>query len=111
RAAGNRASKDPFPPPKPKDPVVEKGSLVIVGGGGAGPEIWKKFIELAGGPDATFVVLPSALEDPLPRTIGEVATLKRNGAKTVEVLHTRNREEADDPKFSEVLTKAKGVWF
>lgn len=111
RAAANRAAKDPFPPAKPHDPVVERGSLVIVGGGGAGPEIWKKFIELAGGPDAPIVMIPTALEDPLPPVPGEVTALKRFGARHVEVLHTRSRKEADDPKFSEVLTKAKGVWF
>ncbi|MDB5313071.1 MAG: cyanophycinase [Gemmataceae bacterium] len=111
RAAANRAAKDPFPPANPRPPVVEKGSLVIVGGGGAGPEIWKKFIDLAGGPDAPIVVIPTALEDPLPPVIGEAAALKRFGANNVTVLHTRSRTEADDPKFSEVLTKAKGVWF
>src|SRR5262249_16387633 len=99
RAAANRAAKEPVPPPRPKDPVVEKGSLVIVGGGGAGPDIWKKFIELAGGPEAVIVVVPTALEDPIPATVGEVTALRRNGAKNVVVLHTRNRKEADDPKF------------
>jgi cyanophycinase len=111
RAAANRAAKDPFPPAKPMEPVVEKGSLVIVGGGGAGPDIWKRFIELAGGPDAPIVVIPTSLDDPIPKTPAEVAILRRYGAKHVEVLHTRSRTEADDPKFSEALTKAKGVWF
>lgn len=111
RAAANRAAKEPFPPQTPAPPVVEKGALLIVGGGGAGPEIWKTFIELAGGPDAPIVMIPSALEDPLPPNIGEVAALKRFGAKSIEVLHTRSRKEADDPAFSAILTKAKGVWF
>jgi len=111
RAALNRAAKEPFPPKSPAAPVVEKGSLVIVGGGGAGPEIWKTFIELAGGPDAPIVMIPTALEDPLPAVPGEVAALKRFGAKSVEVLHTRSRAEANDPKFSAALLKAKGVWF
>jgi cyanophycinase len=111
RAAANRAAADPFPPAKARDPVVEKGSLVIVGGGGAGPEIWKRFIELAGGPDAPLVVIPTALEDPIPAEIGETKALKRYGATAVTQLHTRDRKTADDPKFSEVLLKAKGVWF
>lgn len=111
RAAANRAAKEPFPPAKFRDPVVEKGSLVIVGGGGAGPDIWKKFIELSGGPDALIVVIPTAMEDPLrPESTEEVA-LKRNGAKNVKALHTRDPKKANDPAFSEVLTKAGGVWF
>ena len=32
-----------------------KGSVVVVGGGALGPEIYAKFIELAGGPNALIV--------------------------------------------------------
>jgi len=113
RAAANRASKNPFPPAKPRDPVVEKGSLVIVGGGGAGPDIWKRFIALSGGPEATIVMIPTALGGTIPPAarIPEVSALRRNGAKNVVVLHTYDRNEADDPKFSDILLKAGGVWF
>jgi cyanophycinase len=111
RAAANRAAKDPFPPAKPKEPVVAKGSLVIVGGGGATPDIWKRFIELAGGPEAPIVVVPTSMEDPVPLVPAEVSILQRYGAKKITVLHTRDRKEADDPKFSTPLLKAKGVWF
>lgn len=111
RAAFNRAAKEPFPPANPPVAEVAKGSLVIVGGGGAGPEIWKKFIDLAGGADAPLVVVTTAMEDPLAPESVEEKILKRSGAKNVVPLHTRDRKEADNPKFSEVLTKAKGVWF
>ncbi len=111
RAAFNRASSEPFPPAKPPVPEVKKGALMIVGGGGSTPEMWKRFIELSGGPDATIVVIPTAMEDPLAPESGEEKILKRNGAKNVVALHTRDRKEADNPKFSEVLTKAGGVWF
>jgi cyanophycinase len=111
RSAANRTANNPFPPAKPKEPVVEKGSLVIVGGGGAGPEIWKKFIELAGGPDALIVFIPTALEDPIGFSFPEVSALQKFGAKKIHVLHTRDRAKADDPKFSEPLTRAGGVWF
>lgn len=111
RAALNRAAKDSFPPAKPAEPEVKKGALVIVGGGGAGPEIWKRFIELAGGPDAPIVVVTTAMEDPLAPESVEEKILKKFGAKNVTALHTRDRKEADTPKFSESLLKAKGVWF
>ncbi len=111
RAALARAAKPQFPPAVAPVPNVEKGSLVIVGGGGAGPEIWKKFIELAGGPDSLLVVIPTALEDPLPKTIVEVTLLRQNGATNIKVLHTRDKKTADDPDFSNVLTEATGVWF
>lgn len=111
RAAFNRASKEPFPPAKPQAAEVPKGSLVIVGGGGAGADIWKRFIELAGGSDATIVVVTTAMDDPLAPESVEEKILKKYGAKNVIALHTRDRKEADTPKFSEVLLKAKGVWF
>jgi cyanophycinase len=111
RAALNRAAKEPFPPAKPPVPEVKKGALVIVGGGGADAEIWKRFIELAGGPDSTIVFVATALDRPLAVESAEEKALKKYGAKNVVPFHARDRKEADDPKFSEVLTKAKGVWF
>ncbi len=111
RAAHFRAAKEQFPPAKAAVPEVKKGALVIVGGGGAGPEIWKKFIELAGGPEAKLVFIATALDDPVPISAGEVTALARYGAKNVTVLHTRDRKKADDPEFSKALTEAKGVWF
>ncbi|MCS6863649.1 MAG: cyanophycinase [Gemmataceae bacterium] len=111
RAALNRAAKNPFPPAKAPEPVVTNGSLVIVGGGGSTPEIWQQFITQAGGPDALIVVVPTALEDPLPKVCPEERLLKQYGAKNVVILHTRDRQQANDPRFSDVLTKAGGVWF
>jgi cyanophycinase len=111
RAAANRAAKTPFPPAKPPAPVVKKGTLVIVGGGGATAEIWKRFIAASGGPDALVLVIPTAMEDPLAPESTEEKILKRNGAKNVKSLHTRDSKKADDPKFSEMLLKAGGVWF
>lgn len=111
RAAANRAEAEPFPPAKPPAPAVEKGTLVIVGGGGAGPEIWNRFIAASGGPEATIVVVTTAMEDPVPKESGEEKTLKAYGARHVVALHTRSRREADDPAFSDVLKRAGGVWF
>jgi hypothetical protein len=43
-------------------PVVGpgRGSLVVVGGAMQSPEIYRRFIELAGGPDAPLVMIPTA---------------------------------------------------
>ncbi len=111
RAAANRAAKDFFPPATPPEPIVPKGTLVIVGGGGATAEIWKRFIEASGGPDALIVVIPTAMEDPLGPESVEEKILKKAGATNVKALHTRDRKKADDPAFSEMLKKAGGVWF
>ncbi len=107
RAAANRASADAFPPAKPRDPEVPKGALVIVGGGGTTPAIMNTFFEKAGGKDALIVAIPvDEASGP-----GDAGYLRRYGATNVKVLFTKDRKLADDPAFSEVLTKAGGVWF
>jgi cyanophycinase len=100
----------PFPPREPLVPEVPHGSLVIVGGGGMPADVTKKFIDLAGGPDALIVVLPTANPDPLP-VAGEATFLERAGAKNVRVLPARELKDVEDPSNLEVLGKAGGVWF
>ena len=88
-----------------------KGALVIVGGGKIGPEIVARFVSLAGGAEANFVVIPTAGED---RQINaEVASkfAERFAVKHVAVLHTRDRSVADSESFVEPLRTASGVWF
>ena len=49
-----------FPAKELAPAKVDSGSLVIVGGGGMPKDVMEKFIELAGGPDGSIVVLPTA---------------------------------------------------
>src|SRR5262249_31009192 len=71
RRSARARTEAPFPPKKAPVAEVARGSLVIVGGGGMPADITKKFIELAGGPDALIVVLPTALGDVIPEGAGE----------------------------------------
>ena len=89
-----------------------KGSLVIVGGGKIGPEIAQRFVALAGGPDANYVVIPTAGEDNQmdPAAIQKRFT-ERFGVQHVTVLHTRDRATAELPSFAEPLRAASAVWF
>jgi cyanophycinase len=100
-----------FPPDKPEPPKVDRGTLIIGGGGGLSTAIWKRFIDLAGGPEALIVVVPTAMEDPPPAQPSEVRALTKAGAKNIRILHTRNRAEANKPEFYAPLKEAKGVWF
>jgi cyanophycinase len=107
RAAANRAAAEPFPPARPGEPVVEKGTLVIVGGGRTPPEVMDTFFQKAGGKDALIVAVPTtAASGP-----GDVRYLQSFGARNVKLLHPHDRKQADDPQFSEPLLKAGGVWF
>ncbi len=87
----------------------DKGNLVIVGGGAIGPEIWQRFIALAGGPDSPVVYIPAASETEPKDNAGDF--LKRAGFTDVTVLHTRDKKVADTDDFVAPLKRAKAVWF
>jgi len=90
---------------------VPHGSLVIVGGGALPAEIVERFITLAGGPEASIVVLPTANPDPLPSDESERRFLERAGAKNVRVLSARQRDEVESPRFLQAIQEAGGIWF
>jgi cyanophycinase len=88
------------------------GSVIVVGGGAMGPEIYAKFIELAGGPDAVIVDVPTAGGDSVyPANWRGADGFRAAGAKHVVVLHTINRKIADSDSFVAPLKTAGGVWF
>ncbi len=88
------------------------GAVVVVGGGTLGPEIYKKFIELAGGPDALIIDVPTSGGAPTyPAETGTTTRFRNAGAKNVMVLHTYDRKVADSDSFVSPLKKAGGVWF
>ncbi len=96
-----------------------KGTLLIVGGGNLnGSGINEKFIELAGGKDKNFVIVPTAggnrnadgslivyKEDDV------VAPWVKLGLTHVRMLHTADPKVADTEAFAKVLRDANGVWF
>jgi len=110
RRAARARTQPAYPPAKLDPPVVASGSLVIVGGGGMPEDVGKKFVELAGGPEALIVVLPTSMPDPLPQDGGS-AFLQRLGAKNVRVLGGRQKNEVESADALEALDKAGGVWF
>ncbi|QKZ14027.1 cyanophycinase [Spirosoma sp. KUDC1026] len=91
----------------------EKGALIIVGGGAVTPDIWNRFIELAGGKEAAHVVvIPTAGDDSSAvRPPREFETLKKLGVTKLTVLHTRDPKEANTEAFVAPLKNATAVWF
>ncbi len=90
-----------------------KGKLLIIGGA-AGHFFYEKFMELAGGPDAPIVVIPTALTSDIlePADLEQFRnSFIRRGFKNVTVLHTRDRKVANSAAFYEPLKSASGVWF
>ncbi len=109
RAARGRAGIA-YPPDEVATPEVPSGALVIIGGGGMPAEIGRKFVELGGGEEGRFVVLPTAQPDPLPLT-GEGSFLKRFGAKHITVISAREQGELETPENLKTLEEATGIWF
>lgn len=91
----------------------EKGSLVIVGGNMQDPAIVKRFIDLAGGPDAPIVIIPTASEDDehYDNYWSGLKQWREAGARNLTVLHTRDRKVADSDAFVKPITTARGVFF
>ena len=86
------------------------GSVMVVGGGQQGAEVFAKFIELAGGPDALIVDVPTAGGDSIETSDGGRG-LKSAGARNVVVYHTTSRAVADADSFVAKIATARGVWF
>ncbi len=87
------------------------GSLVICGGGELHASLFAEFLERAGGDEAHLVVIPTASRKPEkldPETIR--ATWRVRGARSLAVLHTRSRKEANRESFVAPLKRATGVW-
>jgi cyanophycinase len=89
-----------------------RGTVMVVGGGAMGPDLYARFIEAAGGPNALIIDVPTAGGDTAytqnaPGTRG----WRQAGAKNIYVLHTTDRKLADTDSFIAKLKTAGGVWF
>jgi cyanophycinase len=108
-------------------PAGRQGGTLVLTGGDLGKGVIERFVELAGGPDARFVYIPTAasslrlpsgfIYDPPDSNVPanntqafEEELAKLFGVKNVTVLHTRNRKTANSETFVAPLKRANGVW-
>ena len=100
------------PDARPQEVGPAHGALVIAGGGIRDLSILERFIELAGGPEAPIVVIPTAggEEEYGPYWAG-LSPFRRAGARNLTVLHTYDPAVANTDAFVEPLLSAQGVWF
>ena len=109
-ASGNTAAQEMVP----GNPVVgpARGSLVVVGGAMQSSEIYRRFIELAGGPDAPIVMIPTAGgEEAYDEFYQGLTDWREAGARNLILLHTTDPKVADTDAFVEPLLSAHGVFF
>jgi len=99
-------------PGSPPEVGPEKGSLVVVGGAMRSPEIFERFIRLAGGPDAHIVMIPTAGgAEEYDEFYQGLNSWRANGARNLTILHTTDPAVADTDDFVEPLKTAGGVFF
>jgi len=93
----------------------QKGHLIIVGGNLSDSSIYAEFMELAGGPEAPIVIIPTAGNDEFLIEQGGIEKTKirfqKHGFNNITMLHTRNPEEANKEEFYAPIQNASGVWF
>ncbi len=88
------------------------GALVIVGGAMRDPAIVERFFDLAGGPEARIVVIPTAgTADTYDQSFGGLRDFREAGARNLVLLHTRDRAVADSDEFVSPIREATAVWF
>lgn len=101
----------------------QPGSVILHGGGWFNDDIFERFLELAGGPRAKIILIPSGIylqEDDesreefvarLSRRYGTWISLARRGKiDSFKFLFTDNQDDADEPAFVSELDEATGVW-
>jgi cyanophycinase len=87
----------------------EEGTVILHGGGNVSASVRDVFLELAGGKDARLLVIPTADPD-APDDVSRLAPWRARGATSVQLLHTRSRQQAESEDFAEPLKRATGVW-
>ena len=80
-------------------------------------EIKNLFVALAGGPDANFVLIPTAMSDEQIQKLGYFRGQGKGWAKSwgihdghITMLHGRDKEGANSDHFIDALQMASGVW-
>jgi len=93
----------------------ESGKLLIIGGNASDEIFIPLFKELAGGDSAKIIIIPTARDDESiskdPHFDELLKRFEKFNFKSIQVLHTRSKEEANSPEFTEPLKHATGIWF
>ena len=88
------------------------GSLIVAGGALSDPAVFARFVQLAGGPSAPIVIIPTAGgAEHYDQFFQGRRAFEAAGARDITILHTYDPAVADTDAFAEPLQEARGVWF
>lgn len=104
------------PPADWFDPAGGPGTVILSGGGRIPDDVRAAFVEAGGGAQCLLVVVPTATpgtddQEALQDGVEVAESWKQREIASVEVLHTRDRDRANDPDFCAPLRQATAVWF
>lgn len=91
-------------------PQVSDGTLVIVGGDAVPKEATERFVAAAGGTEANVALVSFDGNESQEAETAFMDKLREAGVKSVQRVEFSSREQADDPKLTEILKTAGGVW-
>ena len=100
-----------FPAKELPAPHLNKGKLILIGGGATPGRALQEFIDSAGGKKGHIIVIPTAEGTKPDEKQGIVPVLRKRGAGKVTVLHAWSLKQADCVEFSDQFESATGVWF
>lgn len=109
------AAHTPSPTPIARDAAagpspVSGGHLLLVGGGSRPEAVMELFVELGGGAEGRFLVMPMASADEDTGAFYE-DELREHGAVNVETLEVADRRDAMRPSALDAMRRATAVWF
>ena len=89
-----------------------QGTMILIGGGNRDSDIIKRIVDLAGGPGAPILVIPTAAgEANYDESFGALRRFREAGSKNVKLLHTYDRGVADSEAFVASIKQARAVYF
>jgi cyanophycinase len=88
-----------------------RGHLILIGGGEKPPEAMRKFVELAGGPQALIVAIPTASSEPDTGAYYVKLFKEEYGCSNVTPLEIKSKADATRAEYAELAGKAGGIFF
>ncbi len=100
------------PPASAQQVGPANGSLIVAGGALSDPAVFARFVDLAGGPSAPIVIIPTAGgAEEYDQYFRGRRPFEAAGARDITILHTTDPDVANTDAFVEPLLEARGVWF
>lgn len=90
---------------------MQRGKLIIVGGGSMADSLYHIFGQLAGGKDRPLVIIPTAMSDEAIAENKFKDRFEKLGFSAIKVVHTREKSEANLPENVLKIQEASAIYF